>query len=71
MVYLTLVSGQADALIILAISINALTVLTFVSVVDVQAFALTVGVTYPSISAWIIYLRTYTVKIVYLSTVIF
>ena len=54
---LTFVPSVADTLVVLAVSIDALTILTFVSIVDVQAFALTVGVTYSSVSAWIVYLQ--------------
>ena len=42
-------------------TIGALTILTFVSIIDVQAFAPTVGVTYPSVSAWIVYLQPDTI----------
>ena len=60
-VCLTLVPSIADTLVVLAVSIGALTILTFVSIIDVQAFAPTVGVTYPSVSAWIVYLQPDTI----------
>ena len=56
-----MVPSIADTLVVLAVSVDALAILTFVSIIDVQAFAPTVGVTYPSVSAWIVYLQPDTI----------